>query len=930
MDRYFSPEGGDVYGAVNWTRADVGITDEKGKLIFTQKDAEFPEEWTGLARKVVTSKYFYGEQNTPERETSAKQLISRVSSKFEDWFFSQGYASSSEEAKVYADEIASLALSQRMAFNSPVWFNVGIDLHVEEKGTEHQKESYVLIDGQPQLMPIGHEYGYPQTSACFIQSVEDNMESILRLSVFEGLLFKYGSGTGTDLSTLRSSHEKLSGGGVPSGPMKYLMFYDDVAGIVKSGGITRRAAKMNSLLVTHPDIEKFVLAKQKEEEKIRILVEGGIPEDEAKETVAYQNANLSVRVTNEYMEAVLEDRMWKTKPVHSQEVADQMPEFKARKLWRMMAESAHQCGDPGIQYHDTINEWHTCPNSGSINASNPCSEYMFLDDSACNLASLNLMKFRTEDGGFDVESFKKAIDLTIRAQDAVVDLSSYPRPEILENAHNFRPLGLGYANLGSLIMSLGIAYGSDEARAVAASITALMSGQAYQTSTELAEQLGTFNGFDENKEPMLNVMGKHSDALLNVDRSKLPEGLENILDAAGDSWSDVLKRGDEHGFRNAQVTVLAPTGTIGFMMDCDTTGVEPDIALVKYKMLAGGGRLKIVNNTVPMALNVLGYNPTQIAEMTDFIDEHETIEGAPHLREEHLNVFDCAFKPQNGERSIHYSDHLDMMAAVQPFLSGAISKTVNMPADATPDDIANAYMDGWKKGLKAVAVYIDGTKVGQPVSTGKGTGLESKLGDPAEAILSNNGRRRMPAFRTSKTHKAKIGETDFYMTMGEFDDGTLGELFLDASKEGTIVSGLLDSFGVAISVGLQYGVPLEAYSKKFIGQRFEPHGPVALGGDIGKLGEEIGRVHMAKSPVDYIFRIVDGIYGKKDPIQEGDVEEEVLTEQAESSREEIMQKLGKPIEGAVCEICDGPLYPKGKCDSWCPDCNLMDRKGCEG
>lgn len=854
-----------------------------------------------------------------------RQLIGRVSERVGEWIFQQGYVSTAEEAKLFEQEIAAMALDQRMAFNSPVWFNVGVDRYGNKDSTKVQKESYIIEDGVAVLIPQGKEYEFPQTSACFIQSVEDTMEDILDLSKREGLLFKYGSGTGTDLSTLRSSHEKLSRGGKPSGPLAYLKFYDRIAEVVQSGGKTRRAAKMNSLRIDHPDIKEFIDAKRREQEKIGMLMEMGVDKDEAQATVAYQNANLSVRVTDEFMKAVEQGKMWKTKPVHNLEMADDMPEHDAKTLLRLMAEGTHSCGDPGIQYHTTINDWHTCPNSGEINASNPCSEYMFLDDSACNLASINLMKFRTPEGGFDITGFKDAVRKIIFSQDALIDRSSFPEQRIARHSHDFRPLGLGFANLGALIMSYGLAYDSEGGRALASSIMALETMTAYETSAELAEKLGPFKFFEENREPMLNVIGKHNEALRDIDESKIPKGLEEILHSAREVGKRVLERGQEVGFRNSQTTVLAPTGTIGFMMDCDTTGTEPDIALVKYKALSGGGNLKIVNKTVPLALDFLGYSTKDIEEITSYIDKNDTIEGAPNLKEEHLPVFDCALKPANGKRFINHMGHIKMMAGLQPFISGAISKTVNMPKEATVEDVEEVYMEGWKMGLKAVAIYRDGTKAGQPVSTSEN--LEKKV-SPENAIYKN-GRRRMPATRQSITHKATIGAGhELYLTLGHYDDGNLGELFIDMSKEGSALSGTLDTIGTLFSVALQHGVPLEALTSKMIGQRFEPSGFVIHPSERGRLGEEHDPIRSAKSIVDYIGRFIHERYNsngekpkEQEELQESDEEKPTKSIKPQMNRNDYEL-------GGICPNCEDIMVKKGKCNELCLSCNHFEQAGC--
>ncbi|MHC4808628.1 MAG: vitamin B12-dependent ribonucleotide reductase, partial [Planctomycetota bacterium] len=665
-----------------------------------------------------------------------------------------------------------------------------------------------------------NSYEYPQASACFIQSVKDSMEDIMRLATSEAMLFKHGSGTGTDLSTLRSSKEKLSGGGKPSGPLSFMRVYDQIAAVIKSGGKTRRAAKMQSLKVTHPDIREFITCKTEEEKKAWTLIEAGYDGDhnlEAYGSVMFQNSNLSVRVTDEFMQAVEKDDTWSTYTVTT---GEKIGEHSARELMDLIAEGTRICGDPGLQYHSTVNRWHTCPGAGEINASNPCSEYMFIDDSACNLASLNLMKFRKEDGSFDAESFKKAVRIFIIAQEILVDNGSYPDKSIAINSHLYRPLGLGYANLGSLIMSLALGYDSDQARAIAAAISAILTGAAYTTSAEITAAKGPFEEFDKNKDAMLNVINMHRRHAHDIPESHCPDYLRN---AAKDAWDEAFDAGSKAGFRNAQATVLAPTGTIGFMMDCDTTGIEPDIALVKYKLLAGGGMLKLINKTVSMALDRLGYSAEDIKSICDYIDENETIEGAEKLNPDHLPIFDCAFKPRVGKRNIHYTAHLKMMAAVQPFISGAISKTINMPKESTTEDIAAAYMEGWKMGLKAVAIYRDGSKKLQPVSTQKHKAARAKAGAKVSA-KARPFRRRLPDTRRSITHKFSVTGHEGYLTVGLYEDGQPGELFITMAKEGSTVGGLMDVIGTCTSMALQYGVPLITLVDKFRHARFEPSG----------------------------------------------------------------------------------------------------------
>jgi ribonucleoside-diphosphate reductase alpha chain len=818
FERYFSTPGLDPFDAVEWEMRDALIGNEKGEKVFEQKGVEVPKFWSQTATNVVVSKYFRGELGTPQRETSVRQLIGRVVDAMTRWGREGGYFASDESAGVFRAELTHILLNQYACFNSPVWFNVGI----EEQ---------------------------PQCSACFINSVEDTMQSILGLAKTEGMLFKYGSGTGSNLSSLRSSRESLAGGGTASGPVSFMKGFDAFAGVIKSGGKTRRAAKMVILNAEHPDVLDFIRCKEIEERKAWTLIDAGYPggfnvSGGAYDSIAYQNANHSVRVTDEFMKAVIEDRDWTTRAVRDGRPMDTYP---ARDLMHAIAESTWVCGDPGMQYDSTINDWHTCPNSARINASNPCSEYMFLDDTACNLASLNLLKFHDVDRGFDVESFRHACEVVITAQEIVVDYASYPTKAIEKNSHDYRPLGIGYANLGALLMARGMAYDSDSGRGYAAAITALMTGSSYAQSARIAEKKGAFAGYAKNREPMLRVMRKHRDAVKRIDPAHVPL---DLLLAAKQSWEDVVALGEQHGYKNSQISVLAPTGTIAFMMDCDTTGVEPDIALVKYKKLVGGGMIKIVNQTVPVGLKRLGYEKDEIRAIVEFIDEHDTIEGAPHLKPEHLPVFDCAFKPAQGSRSIHYAGHLKMLSAAQPFISGAISKTINMPEESTPEEIEQAYIEGWKLGLKAVAIYRDGCKRSQPLSTRKddAAAAASNAGSLALAgtmasTVPMPGRRKLPDERRSITHKFSINGHEGYITVGVYDDGQPGEIFLVMAKEGSTISGLMDAFATMVSLSLQYGVPLKALVDKFSHTRFEPSG-------FTKNPE----IPIAKSITDYIFR----------------------------------------------------------------------------
>jgi ribonucleoside-diphosphate reductase alpha chain len=807
--RYFTPEGSHAFDLVEWERRTAAITGEKGQVIFEQKDVEVPRSWSQLAINVVAQKYFRGGLGTPERETSVRQLINRVVETLANWGREGGYFASEEDAENWSEELRYLLVTQQASFNSPVWFNIG-------------------VPGRAQ-----------QGSACFINSVEDSMESILELVKTEGMLFKFGSGTGTNLSVLRSSKEQLSGGGTASGPVSFMKGYDSFAGSIKSGGTTRRAAKMVILNADHPDILEFIRCKAEEEKKAWALIEAGYNvgfnvSGGAYDSVQFQNANNSVRVSDEFMRAVDGDKKWETKAVVDGRVIDS---YRARDLWREIAEATWICGDPGLQFDTTIQDWNVVPNTGRINATNPCSEFVFLDDTACNLLSLNLMKFQTDEGKFDVEQFKRAVDICFTGQEIIVSKASYPTPAIAKNSEALRPLGLGYANLGALLMSMGLAYDSEEGGRFAGAITAIMTGRAFAQSARMAQVKGTFTEFAKNREPMLRVMEKHRQAAHQLSTS--PESAA-VVDAARETWDEAVKLGRAHGYRNAQATVLAPTGTIGLMMDCDTTGIEPDLALVKYKKLVGGGLLKIVNTTVPAALRKLGYDEKNVKEIVEYIDENDTIEGAPHLMEEHLKVFDCAFKPVNGSRSIAPMGHVRMMAAVQPFISGSMSKTVNLPTDATAEDIQQTYMESWKLGLKCIAIYRDGCKRSQPLSTSMDK--EKKAAAPAE-VEYRALRRKLPDERKAVTHKFDIQGHEGYLTVGLFDDGTPGELFVTMAKEGSTISGLMDAFATQTSYALQFGVPLKFMVDKFSHMRFEPSG-------FTKNKE----IPIAKSIVDYIFR----------------------------------------------------------------------------
>jgi ribonucleoside-diphosphate reductase alpha chain len=822
FERRWTRPGVHPYDEIPWEIRTAAIGNESGKLVFEQKDVEVPASWSQLATNVVVSKYFRGHLGTPERETSVRQLIDRVVLSITAWAETQHYFATDADLATFTAELTYLLVNQKMSFNSPVWFNVGIEAK-------------------------------PQCSACFINSVQDSMTSIMDLAKTEAMLFKFGSGAGSNLSTIRSSREKMAGGGTASGPVSFMRGYDAFAGVVKSGGKTRRAAKMVILDVGHPDILDFIDSKKLEEKKAWALIEQGYDPSftgEAYGSVGFQNANHSVRVTDEFMRAVETDGDWTT---HAVVGGAPMGTHRAREIFRRMANAAHVCGDPGIQYDTTINEWNPVSNTDRQYATNPCSEFSFLNDTSCNLASLNLMTFVGEDGELDVDAFRYGCRLTITAQEILVDNASYPTPKIEENSHRFRPLGLGYANLGALLMSRGLAYDSPAGQAYAGAITSVMTAEAYRQSAVIArDHGGPFIEFEKNREPFMQVIGMHREAAGRIPAEGVPNGLGA---AARALWDETYELGERHGYRNAQTTLLAPTGTIAFMMDCDTTGIEPDIALVKYKKLVGEGYLKIVNQTVPGALRKLGYTPNQVEEIVAFVDERETIEGAPGLKPEHLTVFDCAFKPRNGVRSILPMGHVRMMAAVQPFLSGAISKTVNMPEAATAEEIEQIYLEGWRRGLKAIAIYRDNSKRSQPLSTSKLKSddetkaatdvveeLRRKLAAAQVEALKPH-RRRLPAERTALTHKFDITGHEGYITVGLYPDGQPGEIFLKMAKEGSTVSGLMDTFATAISLSLQYGVPLRDLINKFAHVRFEPSGFTGN-----------PEIPIAKSVIDYIFR----------------------------------------------------------------------------
>ncbi len=915
--RHFTRSGVSPFDEVTWELRDAIIQDYKGRTIFEQKNVEVPADWSMTATNIVASKYLHGQVGTPERESGVRALITRVAESIRDWGIRDGYFATPEDAATFFAELSHLLLNQKVAFNSPVWFNVGCDRL--DPNSDAQNWHWNPSTGRVEFSVTG--YSKPQCSACFINSVNDSLDSILTLAKTEGMLFKWGSGAGSNLSSIRGSMETLSGGGTASGPLSFMRGFDAFAGVIKSGGKTRRAAKMVILNIDHPDIEDFIECKVKEETKAWHLVQAGYdgsgPDSEAYSSIFFQNANNSVRVTDEFMQAVESDGSFTTRTVKGR---TPVKEYRARDLMHKIAEATWQCGDPGMQYDDTINRWHTSKNTARINASNPCSEYMFLDDSACNLASFNLLKFLTPGGQFDIPSYRHAIGILTTAMDIIVDSAGYPTEMIARNSHDYRPLGLGYANLGALLMAFGLPYDSDAGRDFAGTLTAILCGDSYWQSARIAESCaplgaattitqqaeitgGACPGFYVNREPFLDVIRMHRAEVNNIGkptaarpRTSKPEPfhvpqLDALLDASRDAWDGALAHGEKHGFRNSQVTVLAPTGTIGFMMDCDTTGVEPDLALVKYKKLVGGGMIKIVNSTVPSALIKLGYGEDEVNAIVSYIDATGTIEGAPGIKPEHLAVFDCSFKPAKGTRSIHYMGHIKMMAAAQPFLSGAISKTVNLPQDCSNEDVAEAYMEAWRQGIKAVAIYRDNSKGTQPLNVSaqtddkKSTRAVAPSANEADAerslaaasirvanleaanaalnreltqILTASTqnadsadaqappravRHRLPAERASVTHKFTIANHEGYITVGLYPNGSPGEIFIRMAKEGSTVSGLMDSFATAISISLQHGVPLRVLCEKFAHTRFEPSGWTG--------NPEIG---YAKSIMDYIFR----------------------------------------------------------------------------
>jgi len=899
FERFFTDGKSSPFDAVEWEKRTALIGNEKGVTIFRQEDVDVPKNWSQTATNIVASKYFHGKPGTREREGSVRQLIGRVVNTIVRWGDDGGYFADDASRDAFKDELTHLLVEQKMAFNSPVWFNVGV---------------------QPK----------PQCSACFINSVDDTMESIMGLTRTEGMLFKWGSGTGTNFSALRGSKETLSGGGIASGPVSFMKGFDAFAGVIKSGGKTRRAAKMVILNVEHPDIMEFIECKYKEEQKAHALIREGYDpaiDGEAYTSIFFQNANHSVRVSDDFMRAVEQDKDWWTKNVIDGQPAEKL---RAKDLLYKMAESTWHCGDPGMQYDTTVNRWHTCKNTARINASNPCSEYMFLDDTACNLASLNLMKYMNSSGTFDVEAFKHAVDVTITAQEILVDFASYPTSKIAENSHNFRPLGLGYANLGALLMSMALPYDSNEGRNVAGAVTALMCGEAYAQSARVAERMGPFPGYSVNREPMLDVIRMHRDSVRGV---KAESVQPQLIMAAQQAWDDALTLGEEHGYKNSQVTVLAPTGTIGFMMDCDTTGIEPDLALVKYKKLVGGGVIKIVNNTVPAALMKLDYTPEQTSEIVSYIDSNGKLDGAPHFKAEHLPVFDCSLAPAGGGRSINWTGHVKMMAATQPFLSGAISKTINMPEQSTIEDIMDAYMESWKLGLKAVAIYRDNSKKSQPLNAG---GDKDKKEKAAEAVavaaavvepmqrelFARAQREKMPAERSSVTHKFSVGGHEGYITVGLYEDGRPGEVFIKMSKEGSTLSGVMDGLALTVSIGLQYGVPLKVFVDKLLNTRFEPSGITAN-----------PNIRFVSSVLDYIARWLGGRFISSDYLKlNGTAPEVIATAPVMAAPAMGPAATAKPAEPAssnspsnahegapTCSECGMLMVPNGACYK-CENC----------
>ena len=906
VKRFFTKAGVHPFDEVEWETRTASIQNDKGQTIFEQRNVEVPKDWSMTATNIVASKYFHGKLGTAEREQSVRQLIGRVADTIAQWGVEGGYFRTEEDAQTFHDELLHLLVRQKGAFNSPVWFNCGLwhKYHRQSNGG-----GWYWDPATGSIKKETEAYRHPQCSACFINSVQDNLESILTLAKTEGMLFKWGSGTGTNLSPLRSSLESLSGGGEASGPLSFMKGYDAFAGVIKSGGKTRRAAKMVILNIDHPDVVDFIECKAKEERKAWALIEAGYDsaiDGDAYSSIFFQNANNSIRATDDFMQAVTDDADWATRRVTN---GQPVKSYRASDLMRKIAEAAWQCGDPGMQFDTTINKWHTSKATASINASNPCSEYMFLDDSACNLASLNLMKFVAPDMRFDVEAYRQAVDIFITAQEILVDNASYPTEKIAQNSHDFRPLGLGYANLGALLMANGLPYDSDGGRDFAAAVTAVMHGQAYLTSSRIAAEVGPCEGYALNRDPFLGVISMHRQAVGNINARNVPD---HVMEAARKIWDECLANGMKYGYRNAQVTVLAPTGTIGFMMDCDTTGVEPDLALVKYKKLVGGGLIKIVNNGVPASLLKLGYTHDETSAIVHFIDENGTIEGAPHLKPEHLAVFDCSLKPANGKRSIHYMGHVRMMAAVQPFISGAISKTVNLPEEATVEDVSSAFIESWRMGIKAIAIYRDGSKKSQPLNTSDAKPQKKESEEKLAAAVPETRipipapstpkpfRRKLADERRAFTHKFSVGGHEGYLTVGLYDDGQPGEIFITMAKEGSTISGLMDSFATAVSLALQYGVPLKVLCDKFSHARFEPSGWTPN-----------PDIRFAKSTMDYIFRWMALKFLPKDAQPREDLSvtapNGAEVENAAQLASQFTRAAGdRPVEGSAYEASGQP------------------------
>lgn len=868
--RYFTDEGTDVYDQFTWVKRDSKITNPStGDTVFEQNDIEFPDTWSQNAVNIVAQKYFHGTPGTDMRESGLKDLINRVADTITRYGFDHDYFTDDAEADTFNAELKYILASQRAAFNSPVWFNIG---------TPDRRQ---------------------QASACFILHVDDDLPSILNWYREEGMIFKGGSGAGLNISTLRGSMERLSSsGGRASGPVSFMRGADASAGTIASGGKTRRAAKMVILNVDHPDVEEFIWCKAREERKARVLAEAGFDmglNGHDMLSIQYQNANNSVRVTDEFMKAVENDEDWKL--VGVKDPTKTYKTLRARDLFRQIAEAAWESADPGMQFDTTINDWHTTPRAGRINGSNPCSEYMHLDNSACNLASLNLLKFLKSDGSFDIEAYKHTIEVIFLAQEILVGYSEYPTDPIDKNTRRFRQLGMGYANLGATLMAKGLPYDSDEGRAFAAALTAIMTGHGYATSARIAKKVGPFEGYTKDKEGMNRVLRKHRDAVRGIDASLVPE---ELLDAAAAVWDEAVELGAKYGVRNSQATVLAPTGTIGFMMDCDTTGVEPDFSLTKFKTLVGGGSMIIVNQTIPRALKTLGYSKSEAEEIVAYIHEHGTVTDAPYLKETDYDVFSCAV----GDRAIHYMGHVKMMSAVQPFLSGAISKTINMPESATVEDVEQMHMDSWKLGLKAVAIYRDGSKVGQPLSDKKSKDEAESAPKVIEKILHVNERRELPRIRTSKTIKFRVADLKGFVTVGEYEDGAPGEIFVTAAKMGSTLAGLMDAFARSVSYGLQYGVPLKTYVKGMSNTNFAPFGVT-----------DDPEVRNATSIVDYIFRRLAIEYlSIDDRLELGlaslDELEAELQEQQASLLDTPVEVEGEMVEPRVSEVVPENLDKK--------------------